>query len=196
MKQTPMLENRTVSSAMNSFRRWASYFSSLPLFLCMGMVHAQTIAPSADFPSSVYVTVQGANAVEEFPSRRVYNGLVSAHYDAVSKDGKILIAGNYTTGDVHIVNTESGKKLATFKIGTSVQGVNITPDEHWAMAVDPNGGRVAVIDLKTLKLVKFIKVGEIPHNIAFTTNSKTAYVTLQGGTGVAVIDMQTLKKNQ
>lgn len=171
----------------------------LPLIWCalglgLSSLPAGAAGFSEVFPSPIYVTVQGANAVESFPSQRVYPGLTSAHYAGVSSDGKILIAGSFTTGQVFIVNTRTGKKLATFKIGSTVQGVNIAPDGHWAIAVDPNGGRVAVINLKTMKLVKFIKVGEIPHNVAFTKDSKTAYVTLQGGGAVAVIDLQKLRK--
>lgn len=167
--------------------------AALALVLSFNVAHATTF-PAADFPGPVYVSVQGANAVEAFPGKRVYSGLTTAHYDAVSTDGKILIAGSYTTGDVFIVDTETGSRLATFNIGASVQGVNITPDGHWAVAVDPNGGRIAVIDLKTLKLAKFISVGEIPHNVVFTADSKTAYVTLQGGSGVAVVDLGKLEK--
>lgn len=190
----PSLPAMRIRLARSSKRLlYIALLGALPLALSFGIAHAAS-AFAPDFPGSIYVTVQGANAVEALPDKRVYSGLTTAHYDAVSRDGKILIAGSYTTGDVYIVNTETGDKLATINIGTSVQGVNITPDGHWAVAVDPNGGRVAVIDVKTLKLAKFIKVGEIPHNVAFTADSKTAYVTLQGGTGVAVIDLGKLEK--
>jgi YVTN family beta-propeller protein len=155
---------------------------------------ARAAAPAAEFPGPVYVTVQGANAVEVFPSKRVFRGLTTAHYDGVSPNGRMLIVGSFTTGKVFLLSTKTGRKLATFDVGKSVQGVVFTPDGRLAMAVDPNGGAVAVIDIKKLKVIKTIPVGPVPHNIGFSPHGRLAYVTLQGGTGVAVIDMKQLKK--
>lgn len=151
-------------------------------------------AAKIDFPKPIFVTVQGANAVEELPSGRMFERLTSAHYDAVSNDGKILLAGSFTTGKIFIVDIQTGKKLATLSVGNAAQGVNISPDGKWAMAVAPNSGTVTAINLKTLKIVKTIPVGNVPHNVGFSPHGRLAYVTLQGGTGVAVIDMKSLTK--
>lgn len=158
----------------------------------LGLAGAKAATP--DFPNSIFVTVQGANAVEELPSGRMFDGLTGAHYDAVSNDGKTLVAGSFTTGDVFIVDVKSGKKLATLSVGNATQGVNISPNGEWAMAVAPNGGTVTAINLKTLKIAKTIAVGKVPHNVGFSPHGRLAYVTLQGGTGVAVIDMKSLTK--
>ncbi len=147
------------------------------------------------FDGPVYVTLQKADAVEVLPQKTIISGLTSAHYDAVSPNGKLLVVGSFTTGDVFIVNTQNNEKIATINIGgKSVQGVAVTPDNRMALAVDPNAGLVAVIDLQNMKLIKKIQVGQIPHNIAFSANGNLAYVTLQGGTGVAVINMKKLSK--
>jgi YVTN family beta-propeller protein len=151
-------------------------------------------APPADFPRPIYVTVQGANAVEVLPQKRLFRELTTAHYDGVSPNGKMLIVGSFTTGNVYLLDTKTGHKLATFNIGKSAQGVVFAPDGKLAMAVDPNGGTVAVIDVKKRKLIKTIPVGSVPHNIAFSPHGRLAYVTLQGGTGVAVVNMKTLQK--
>lgn len=169
----------------------------LALILLAGLAAPAAVraaVPAAEFPAPVYVTVQGANAVEAFPSKRLFRGLTTAHYDGVSPNGKVLIAGSFTTGKVFLLDTKTGQKLATFRIGKSVQGVVFTPDGRLAMAVDPNGGTVAVIDVKKLKVIKMIPVGPIPHNIGFSPQGRLAYVTLQGSTGVAVIDMKKLEK--
>lgn len=147
------------------------------------------------FDGSVYVTLQKADAVEVLPQKTIIRGLTSAHYDAVSPNGKLLVVGSFTTGNVFIVNTQNNEKMAAINIGgKSVQGVAVTPDNRMALAVDPNAGLVAVIDLKNMKLIQKIKVGRIPHNIAFSADGNRAYVTLQGGTGVAVINMKRLSK--
>ncbi len=148
-----------------------------------------------EFPKPVYVALQKANAVEVLPQGRLIRGLTSAHYDAVSPNGKLLVVGSFTTGDVFVVDTRTDKLLGTVDTGgKTVQGVVVTPDNRLAMAVDPNDGVVVVIDLAQMKVIKKIPVGPIPHNVAFAPDGKRAYVTLQGGTGVAVIDMKTLSK--
>ncbi len=155
---------------------------------------ARAASSAADFPGPVYVPLQAANAVEVFPQKRMFHNLTSAHYAGVSPDGKMLITGSFTTGNVFLVDTKSGQILATFKIGKTVQGVVFTPDGRRAMAVEPNKGTVTVIDVKKRKVIKTVPVGNIPHNIGFSPDGHLAYVTLQGGTGVAVVDMKTLRK--
>lgn len=170
--------------------------SRLMLLLALTIAPGISLAaePAQVFPAPVYVTVENANAVEVFPQKTVWHGLNSAHYDALSPDGSRLLVSSHKTGDIYLVDTATGKKLATFNIGTIAQGVKIGPHGHWGLAIAPKKGAVAAIDLKKLKLVKMIKVGKVPHNASFSPDGKRAYVTLQGGTGVAVIDMKMLKK--
>lgn len=169
-------------------------FFSILLAVLAAPVRAHCAAPAADFPGPVYVTIQAANAVEVFPQKRLFTGLTSAHYAGASPNGKLLIVGSFTSGDVFILDTKTGQILATFHIGKSVQGVVFTPDGHLAMAVDPNGGVVVVIDVNKRKAIRTIPVGSIPHNIGFSPHGRLAYVTLQGGSGVAVVDMKKFRK--
>ena len=170
---------------------------ALGALLFASMAQAEGAAPNVakEFPKPVYVALQKANAVEVLPEGRLIPGLTSAHYVAVSPDGKLLVVGSFTTGDVFVVDTRTDKTLATIDTGgKTVQGVVVTPDNRYAMAVDPNNGLVDVIDLEQMKLIRKIPVGTVPHNVAFAPDGKLAYVTLQGGTGVAVVDMKTFAK--
>ncbi|MDE3021430.1 MAG: YncE family protein [Pseudomonadota bacterium] len=147
------------------------------------------------FDGPAYVTLQNANAVEVLPQKKMIRGLKSAHYDAVSPNGKILVVGSYTTGNVYIVDTRTDKIKATIPTGgTSVQGVVVTPDNRLALAADPDHGWVNVFDLHDFRLIHRIKVGPVPHNIGFSGNNGLAYVTLQGGTGVAIINLHSFRK--
>ena len=178
-------------------------FRSLSIGMVLGTsllasaAYAAGSAPGVakEFPRPIYVALQKANAVEVLPQGKLIGGLTSAHYDAVSPNGKLLVVGSFTAGDVFVVDTRTDKLLGTVDTGgKTVQGVVVTPDNRLAMAVDPNDGVVVVIDLAHMKVIKKIPVGPIPHNVAFAPDGKRAYVTLQGGTGVAVIDMKTLGK--
>nr|WP_253260834.1 cytochrome D1 domain-containing protein [Rhodanobacter glycinis] len=167
---------------------------AVTLVLGGGIAGAGAAEPESLFPAPVYVTLQAGNAVESMPSGKTWGGVASAHYDAISRDGKYLLASSKDRPEAYLLDAHSGKKLATYDIGPTPQGVAISPDGRWGMAVSAGNGTVAVIDMTTRKLVKSIAVGKVPHNIRFIADSKLAYVTLQGGTGVAVVDVQSLKK--
>ena len=170
-------------------------FMAISLALALGQVPWASAGESVQmFPGPIYVTLQDTGAVETLPTGMTWEGLDSAHYDASSPDGTRLLVSSKNTGNVYVVDTATGKTLATFDIGATPQGVAIGPHGHWGLAVSAGTDTMAVIDLKSLKLVKTIKVGKTPHNARFSADGKLAYVTLQGGAGVAVVDMQTLTK--
>lgn len=173
-------------------RPWICYVAVL--VLGFGSADARAVLPKDLFPEPVYVTLQASNAVESLPSGRLLERLESAHYDAISPDGSRLLVSSATQPEAYLVDTHTGKKLATFTIGPTPQGVAISPDGRWGLAVSAGDGTVSVIDIVEQKLVKSIKVGEVPHNAIFTANGRRAYVTLQGEDAVAVLDMQTLAK--
>jgi YVTN family beta-propeller protein len=187
-----MISNDTPSTTRRPRLMLTRCAAALALVLSAGLAGAAE--PQNLFAGPVYVTLQGSNAVENMPAGNTWDALNSAHYDAVSADGSRLIVSSQNQPEVYVLDTSTGKKLATFSIGETPQGVAIGPHGHWALAVSAAAGTVAAIDLKTLKLVKSIAVGKVPHNARFTADGKLAYVTLQGGTGVAVVDMQTLTK--
>ncbi|HEU4857506.1 MAG TPA: cytochrome D1 domain-containing protein [Rhodanobacteraceae bacterium] len=150
--------------------------------------------PKNVFHAPVYVTLQASNAVENMQTGQVFGNLPSAHYDAVSPDGKYLLVSSANLPKAYLLDAHSGKPLATFDVGPTPQGVIIGPDSRCGLAVSAGDGTVTVIDLKTRKAVRTIAVGKTPHNALFTADGKFAYVTLQGQGAVAVLDMRTLTK--
>lgn len=164
--------------------------------MALALPAAAAAAPDAKyFPGPVYVTVQGANAVEVLPQGTLWKGLTTAHYDAISPDGSRVLVTSAQPGQVYVMDAHSGKQLAVIPVGKATQGVGISPDGRWALAVVPDAGAVVAIDLKRLKAVKTIAVGKTPHNVRFSPDGRVAYVTLQGGSGVATVDMRSLKKS-
>lgn len=174
---------------------WCASRLALAFALSATVPCVQAATPSDPFfPQPVYTTLTKANAVENMAAAKNLDGLPTAHYDAISADGKLLMVSSKDQPEAYLVDAQSGKKLATYEIGKVPQGVAISPDGRWGMAVAAGEDTVSVIDLKTRKLIKTIIVGKTPHNVRFTHDSRTAYVTLQGGNGVAVVDMSSLKK--
>lgn len=142
----------------------------------------------------LYVAVQNSGIVKVLPSKQAWPGVAGAHYNALNTDATRLMVSGFKTGMVYVMDTADGKVLASIPIGEVAQGVKISPDGRYGLAVAPSQGIVAVVDLKTLELVKKIPVGKEPHNIIFSADGKRAYVTLQGAGAIAVVDMQTLEK--
>lgn len=167
---------------------------AVALAIALGATSANASEPKDLFPAPVYVTLQGSNSVETTPTGNTWGELHAAHYDAISPNGKLMLVSSNAMPEAYLVDVHSGKKLATFEIGPTPQGVAISPSGRWGLAVSAGNGTIAVIDLKTRKLVASVPVGKVPHNIRFTDDGKLAYVTLQGGTGVAVVDVATWEK--
>ncbi|HKV65902.1 MAG TPA: cytochrome D1 domain-containing protein [Rhodanobacteraceae bacterium] len=145
---------------------------------------------SSMFPAPVYVTLQASSAVENMPKERAWAGVPSAHYDAVDPRGDLMLVSSKDLPKAFLLDARSGKQLASFEIGPTPQGVTISPDGRWGLAVSAGNGTVALIDLQARKLVAKIAVGKVPHNARFSADGRLAYVTLQGGTGVAVVDLR------
>lgn len=164
------------------------------LAIAGGLGAARADPVGALFPTPVYVTLQSSGTVQAMPSGKPWGALPGAHYDAISADGNRMLVSSKDRPEAYLLDARSGKKLTTFTIGPSPQGVAISADGRWGLAVSAGGGSIAVIDIKKQRMVASIAVGKVPHNARFTADGKRAYVTLQGGTGVAVVDMQRLAK--
>ncbi|HET7268374.1 MAG TPA: cytochrome D1 domain-containing protein [Oleiagrimonas sp.] len=159
----------------------------------LGAGVTQAAEPQDLFPAPVYVTLQSSDAVQHLPTDNTWNGLSGAHYDAIGPDGTRMLVSSKDSPEAYLLNAHTGEKLATFKVGPVPQGMTISPNGRWGLAVSAGDGTVAVIDLREQRVIKSVKVGKTPHNVRFTSDGKRAYVTLQGAGSVAVIDMRTLK---
>jgi len=132
-----MVSNNQQPASFIRFRQSAYRFALLAA-LSAGASSAQAATPSKLFPQPVYVTV--TNAVEEMATSRNLEGLPTAHYDAISADGKLLMASSRDRPEAYLADARSGKKLGTYEIGKVPQGVAISPDGRWGMAVAAGEG--------------------------------------------------------
>jgi len=147
-------------------------------------------------PEPIYTAVQNSGVVEQLPSKSTWLGVEGAHYNALSPNGNQLMVSGFKTGNVYFMGTDNGEIEGSVAIGEVVQGVKVSPDGRYGLAVAPTQGVIAVIDMKTLLLVKKISVGDTPHNIIFNKDGSLAYITLQGEGALAVVDMKTLSKQR
>jgi hypothetical protein len=131
-------------------------------------------------PNPLYVAIQNSGRVETLPSGETWSGIEGAHYDALSSDGRWLLVSRLKTGKVYLIDTQTGEMSTSIEIGELAQGVKISPDDRYGVAVAAKQGAIVVINLSTQTVAKKIPVGNTPHNARFSADGKLAYMTLQG----------------
>jgi YVTN family beta-propeller protein len=118
----------------------------------------------------------------------------------VSKDGKTIFAGNYSKGELIIIDAKSGKVKSKIKTGKNLHGIDITPDGRYLFLAsgDLKEGEqynyINVLDIKNLKIVKEIKSNsKSPAHIDFSHDGSLAYVANVMSNDISIIDMKTMK---
>ena len=150
-------------------------------------------AADMSFPEPAFITAKMSNQVEKFPGQTVWAGGPNMLYDALTPDGKILMATSPNTASVYAFDTSSGKQLAIVNVGKDSKGLKISPTGKEAYVSNEGANSVSVIDIASFKVVATIATTDMPHNVRFNTDGSTAYVTLQGGAGLGVIDTKARK---
>jgi len=175
----------------------AAYFTSIQpasLSTTAKSEVATARASANEFPETVFVTMKKSGTVESFPGEVTWKGGPNMLYNAVTPDGKSVLATSPSTDTVYVFATDTGKQKAIIPVGKAPKGVKVDPDGKFAYVSNQGSAEISVIDLDSPKVVDTIKVEEGPHNVRFTKDGKLAYVTLQGGAGIGVIDTQTRKQ--
>ena len=150
-------------------------------------------ASEKEFPENIFVTMKKSAQVGTFPTEKVWQGNPNMLYNAVTPDGKMVLATSPSDNTLTVFDSSTGKQLAVIPVGKAPKGVKVTPDGTQAYVSNQGSAEVSVIDLRTLKVVKSIATEKGPHNARFTRDGKIAYVTLQGGAGIGVIDTKLQK---
>ena len=193
-----------MAAALNNqdMENLAAYFSSLgPASARAAVKNSATSKPAAqgsatarEFPETTFITMKKSATVETFPGQVTWKGGPNMLYDAVTPDGKTLLATSPSSDSVYVFDTASGKQRAIIAVGKAPKGVKVTPDGRFAYVANQGSAEISVIDLAALQAVDTIRVEEAPHNVRFTKDGSLAYATLQGGAGIGVIDTRTRKQ--
>ena len=183
----------------NDMEDLAAYFSSLgqaPTVSSSSKAKtpkAMGKATTNEFPETTFITMKKSASIESFPQEVTWEGGPNMLYNAVTPNGKMVLATSPSSNTVYAFDAKSGKQLAVIKVGKAPKGVKVTPDGKVAYVSNQGSANISVVDIGKLKVVDTIKVGEGPHNVRFTRNGELAYVTLQGGAGIGVIDTTARK---
>lgn len=197
-RQDPTMNAMVASLTEADIRNLAAYYASLSGVMPTAAASTDVTAPTgpanpALFPQPVFVTLKKAGAVSAFPGENVWSGGPDMLYNALTPDGKTLLATSPSTGSVYVFDAATGKQRAVIRVGKAPKGVKIMPDGRFAYVSNEGSDEISVIDLAALKVVDTIPVEKAPHNVRFTRDGRIGYVTLQGGAGIGVIDTRSRK---
>lgn len=125
--------------------------------------------------------------------------LLTALSAAPAAAGTLLVA-NKSDATVSLVDTGSGKVVATLPTGRGPHEVAVSPDGETAIVADYGtreapGSTLTVIDLPGKRVAKTIDLGEHtrPHGVQFLPGGGRAAVTTEGSRSLLVVDLETGK---
>ena len=196
-RKDPTMSAMAAALTESDMANLAAYFSSLGNAVEKksnnNAASAQAKATAHEFPETTFITMKKSGTVEQFPQEKTWMGGPNMLYNAVTPDGKKVLATSPSSNTVYVFSADSGKQLAVIPVGKAPKGVKVTPDGRFAYISNQGSANISVVDLDSLQVVDTIAVEEGPHNARFTRDGSIAYVTLQGGAGVAVVDTKTRK---
>ncbi|WP_059172040.1 cytochrome D1 domain-containing protein [Bacillus sp. FJAT-27445] len=117
-----------------------------------------------------------------------------------SKDGNWVYAGNYTKGELFVIDAKNGKVMKKIKTGKNLHGIDITPDGNYLFLAsgDLKEGiefnYITVIDTKRNEIAKQIQTkSKSPAHIDFSRDGSLAYVANVMSNDITLIDTQSLQ---
>ncbi|WP_456447281.1 YVTN family beta-propeller repeat protein [Thiolapillus sp.] len=188
-RKDPTMSTMAATLSEKDMQDLAAHFSNLPP--TPATIHNNTAtgkALKAQFPAPTYISMKKSGTLMLFPDTATWPGGPNMLYDAVTPDGRMVMATSPSTGTLYIFDARNGKQLAIIKVGKAPKGVKVSPDGKTAYVSNQGSSDISIIDLQKLTVTGSITTKEGPHNVRFTRDGKRAYVTLQGGAGIGVID--------
>lgn len=107
------------------------------------------------------------------------------------EDAGMDMSGNQTSGNVYVIDLQSGNLAAKIPVGRMPHGLRLS-DDGVLFVADMDSNQVSVINAQSNQAVKAINVGNKPVQVAITPDNKYVFVTLNDDGKVAVIDKATL----
>ena len=106
-----------------------------------------------------------------------------------SSDGRIAYVAGYGTGEVHVVDIATMKKLASIKTEAAVIDLALSADDGTLYAAATGG--VHVIDTATRKQTRFITLKSSPFAVELSPDGTVLYAMLTYDNTLAVVDLPT-----
>jgi YVTN family beta-propeller protein len=124
---------------------------------------------------------------------------------SLNADGTRLLLANKNTGDLAVLDTQTGKVVERVKIGKNPEYVRVH-DGYAYVTYEPGqeGGKpgaddddntlpaeVAIVDEKTWRVIRSVKSGHETEGVEFSRDGKTMLVTNEGDDTLSIYDAHT-----
>ncbi len=112
-------------------------------------------------------------------------------FNAVSPDNRFVLASNWCSWDLSVVDTQKNSEVERVKLGAYPRGIVVTPDSKTAYVAVMGSSDIARVDLTDFSVAWLRNVGNAPRHLVIDPNGKYLYATLNGEGNVAKINLNS-----
>ncbi len=112
-------------------------------------------------------------------------------FNAVSPDNRFVLASNWCSWDLSVVDTQKNKEVERVKLGAYPRGIVVTPDSKTAYVAVMGSSDIARVNLTDFSVAWLKNVGNAPRHLVIDPNGKYLYATLNGEGNVAKINLNS-----
>lgn len=112
-------------------------------------------------------------------------------FNAVSPDNRFVLATNWCSWDLSVVDTNKNREIQRVKLGAYPRGIVVTPDSKSAYVAVMGSSDIAKVNLINFSVEWLRNIGNAPRHLVIDPNGKYLYATLNGEGNVAKIDLNT-----
>ena len=105
--------------------------------------------------------------------------------------GPKAYVGNFKDNTVSVIDTDTGKVVATVPVAAGPHGMAVSPDGRNVYVSGDLASTVSVIDTASDRVAQTIEVGKAPHGLAMKSDGKLLLVAVYGDDRVAFVDTST-----
>ena len=111
-------------------------------------------------------------------------------YVAVTPDGRFVLATNWCSWDLSVVDAETHELVATVpNVGRYPRGIVVSPDSRYAYLAVMGESHIAKVDLQTRAVVGTIEVGRGPRHVVLDPEGRYLYASLNHLGEVVKVDL-------
>ena len=113
---------------------------------------------------------------------------------AMSSDEKTLIASNWVSSDISIIDLETETEVKRVKVGAHPRGIAITDDNSRAFVTIMGSTKIAEVNLDTYDVDYITNLGKSPRSVILADHDSTLYISLNSSNQILKYNRHTEEK--
>ncbi len=112
-------------------------------------------------------------------------------YVAVSPDNRYVLVSNWTSGDVSVVDAETGQFIKSIYAGRHPRGIVVDPISNYAYVTIMGSDKIMKLNLENWEKTWIEKVGKAPRHVCIDPNNRYLYCSINNLGKLIKIDLST-----